>query len=1132
MISNVWATTYYTLATDNWDAQDIWNTDPDGVSGSSYTSDVNVDDSGNSFVILSGGEIILNFSINAVSLSVLGVLIRDNDNNNFNGVINVFGEYKHLVLGGTIPTANWDVTSKCSILGNGTATFLNLNGLSQNFGDLAFNLQANNAVKSMGSPNLTVSGTFNIISTGGGSRSISFNGANLVVNNFNLQTGILSLNGSNLYVSGDFLRAGGTIANRFGNANIIFNKSGTQTFGLSGSGNPFNGIISVQVNPASILDFSGSTNNLSLGANQTLTILGSLNTGSKTLTANGTNSNIAFLSGSTLKTSNSGGVSSTILVGSGTRSFNNNVSYEISNSGNANFVNPVINGLTIAGSNPVSLTSNITITGDLVVNQQFNPEGFDVLLNGNISGSGNLNQGTGSSTFTFNGNSSISSTGTSARNFNRIVIGPAGTLTGYSGTTILTNSFLCYGTYVPNNGLFKMEQNTSKTILGGNFYDLTIDPVYTSQNITYQGTIGIGNTWTPSLASNIMEGTINFNKVGNQSINSGINYNSLQISGSGVKTLLSSTNISSNLTIGSGTTLSIGGLSIDLGGNLTSNGAIDQALGVISLTGINNQIISGNTSLNNLSIFKPTSGDVTISSPSSVTGFLNIVNLSGSNKLNTNGNLTLVSTASQTASLIDFSTAGSGGSVNGNLTIQRFSKGISPTVGHFYSSPITNASFTVITQTGFQTLMYSEDGNPARINMNFSGAYRRVVESSLTTMTPGRGFSTVQPLDKTIQFVGVPNNGNVTYNLTYNTTVPGSVSGWNMIGNPYPSAIDWGNVDKVGGISAAYLYSVTGYVTLVNAPNNFIPSGQGFFVKATSAAPLVFKNADRVSNVNSTSNNIFYRTAQAPKYLYLDLESKISGLVSKDAAIFSYKSDANDDFDQYDAEKIFNPSPLANVYTQIGNKYLVLNVFNDSSFNKTIPLYVSVRTHGSYQFSLRNLNEFYPNVKVLLHDTENPNSPIDLSSNSQYSFDYTTFTGSRFKISFVDNAIDDPNTIPGVSTTVGENIFAITDRSFAVDQVINDGEIVDTTETSIVESTIDNSFKIFGNNNKVHIVSLNEGENTIEDFIVYDVMGSVILNSKYVNMNNKSAIFDVQRSGVLIVKFTSKGKVFTQKIVL
>lgn len=548
----------------------------------------------------------------------------------------------------------------------------------------------------------------------------------------------------------------------------------------------------------------------------------------------------------------------------------------------------------------------------------------------------------------------------------------------------------------------------------------------------------------------------------------------------------------------------------------------------VTLTGGLSQTISSPYSnFNHLIINKPIAGDVTISTPTSITGFLNISNLSGSNKLNTNGNLTLVSNATQTASLIDFSAAGSGGSVNGNLTIQRFSVGTT-NAGHYYSSPIANAAFSVITQvgTGYPILMYSEDGNPARLNMNFSGAYRNVTSSNLSIMTPGRGFSTGQLTNKTIQFVGVPNNGNVTYNITYNTTVPGSVAGWNMIGNPYPSAIDWGSVDKVGGINTAYLYSISGYVTLVNAPNNIIPSGQGFFVRATSSAPLVFKNADRVSNITSTGNNIFYRKAEFPRYLYLDLESKIIGLNSKDAAIFSFKSDAGDGLDQYDSEKIFNPSPLANVYTQIDGKSLVVNVMNNSSFNKVIPIYVSVRTAGTYQFSLRNLSDFYNNVKVFLHDTQNPNSPVELTSDFKYSFDYSTFTGSRFKISFVENNVTEPTTLAGVDTTVGENLL-ILNRTF----ILREAD-VDNTTHNIEEVDNESDFKSYGYDNKLKIVSINENVKSIDELYVYDVIGNTILLDKNAKFFDNVASFDIPKAGIYIVKCISNGKIHINKIIL
>ncbi len=567
---------------------------------------------------------------------------------------------------------------------------------------------------------------------------------------------------------------------------------------------------------------------------------------------------------------------------------------------------------------------------------------------------------------------------------------------------------------------------------------------------------------------------------------------------------------------------------------------VNPSIYTISLTGSFAQSISTPfTRLNNLLIDKPSGGDVSLTSPTSITGFLNL-NINTSNKLNTNNNLTLVSTASQTASLIDnnntIASGATSGSANGSLTVQRYAPGISVTVGHYFSSPIVDAAFSVISQPGFNTLLYSENGNPARINLNFSGGFRRVTESpSVPLMTPGRGFSTVQPITKVINFVGVPNNGNVPTAITFNTTVPGSVAGWNLIGNPYPSAIDWGRVGVAGvkpfGISTAYVYSIDGYKMKLDAAGSIIPSGQGFFVKATSSGTLTFKNTDRVSDITSTGNNTFAREEAARKYLYINLDSKVPGLASTDAAIFSFDANASDDFDNYDSEKIFNPSPLANIYTLASGRYIAVNLLNDVTRSKIIPLYVSVRTYGTYQIAMGDVNSFYPDVDVYLNDTENSNSPINLKSTPFYSFKYTTFTGSRFSLSLVSLGDVPQTSIPGVSTIVSDIAFEVLSRTFVTDQELAENAPSDTTDTNIISPVSDELFKIYSYGTKV-FVRTPTGAVSVSEISLFDILGNKIIDIKNIPINNGLASFEAGREGIFIIKLNADNKMITKKLIL
>ena len=118
-------------------------------------------------------------------------------------------------------------------------------------------------------------------------------------------------------------------------------------------------------------------------------------------------------------------------------------------------------------------------------------------------------------------------------------------------------------------------------------------------------------------------------------------------------------------------------------------------------------------------------------------------------------------------------------------------------------------------------------------------------------MTVGSGYLVAYPADLTKAFTGALNDGAISPALTY--TLAGS-SGWNLVGNPYPSAIDWDMVSSMTGLdNAVYVWDnanqnykewVAGVGDLTDG---IIPAMQGFFVKANAASPtLTFQNSQRV----------------------------------------------------------------------------------------------------------------------------------------------------------------------------------------------------------------------------------------------------------------------------------------------
>jgi hypothetical protein len=173
-----------------------------------------------------------------------------------------------------------------------------------------------------------------------------------------------------------------------------------------------------------------------------------------------------------------------------------------------------------------------------------------------------------------------------------------------------------------------------------------------------------------------------------------------------------------------------------------------------------------------------------------------------------------------------------------------------------------------------------------------------IILDGTEVMVPGRGYIVRAPQTYNIEgvgasqiypaaFIGVPNNGIITHPVSGST----GVNTWNLIGNPYPSAMDAttflnANAQTLGGTLyfwthntafssvSNFSYSTSDYATWngtggvataavgdvndnISVPTGRIAAGQSFFVRGIGegAGTINFDNTMRVAG----SNNQFFR---------------------------------------------------------------------------------------------------------------------------------------------------------------------------------------------------------------------------------------------------------------------------------
>ncbi|NOR88555.1 MAG: T9SS type A sorting domain-containing protein [Bacteroidales bacterium] len=179
-------------------------------------------------------------------------------------------------------------------------------------------------------------------------------------------------------------------------------------------------------------------------------------------------------------------------------------------------------------------------------------------------------------------------------------------------------------------------------------------------------------------------------------------------------------------------------------------------------------------------------------------------------------------------------------------------------------------------------------------------------------MTPVKGYSLFDtPAKTSFSFVGTPNTGEQTYSLTYNDNA-GTSDGMNLIGNPYPSAIDLNVIDPSYGAFHIWNPASDDYEEYNGGSGSirYLAPLQGFFVYATSNETFTIDNSARTH----TGAGTFYKST------HTEIEN---GLIistnQQDKLYIKLMDEASDDFDFiYDAYKIVS---LGENNSQLYSKY-------------------------------------------------------------------------------------------------------------------------------------------------------------------------------------------------------------------
>lgn len=499
-------------------------------------------------------------------------------------------------------------------------------------------------------------------------------------------------------------------------------------------------------------------------------------------------------------------------------------------------------------------------------------------------------------------------------------------------------------------------------------------------------------------------GTLNF---GNATINKTLSSLSINRTGAG------NIDLGTDLTITGATVLREGNLNIN-GNKLSFNGAITfsststiggSQTSSLSIGGsgvINNSLLLDQTSATTLAMdeifMSRASRTLTLGNPVEIWG--NITPSVGTIAAGS-GNLTIKSDASNKGRIGPISGTGF---FTGNPTVEVFRPALNTDWINLCTGGVngnTFASWEAVFPmacstcpsgtggTGITASVYSYDetlaaGNSANsaayIDIDSFGGYTSTMDSKkgyyvfVGTSSPGTVGSAL-----TIPLTGAVNTKNSSGNITITKTGSDPVEdGWNLISNPYPSALTASAVIATMGanINAASLQSYDpatgGYVMYSGSAT--IPMGQAFFVQSVVGSAAI--TPSETWKVTTNDNTAISKMASNSSFYFddflLNLTSNIVPTPFFTQAYFTFGNGYTTNYESGDClsfEGTYTTTPRIAAY--LNNKTLVRTAYPSLNGLTTIPVIVKTGYAGVYSINPVNLNKIPSGACVTLFDIAN-----------------------------------------------------------------------------------------------------------------------------------------------------------------
>ena len=609
----------------------------------------------------------------------------------------------------------------------------------------------------------------------------------------------------------------------------------------------------------------------------------------------------------------------------------------------------------------------------------------------------------------------------------------AATITGGAGSTAVTGSVTNSGTMDMAGGILEVGANLTNTnTINAGSGDITVDGNTSTSGALKMssGSLTMSGNYTNTGTFTAGTGAVNFNSTDAQLLTdnsaAGSTFNIVNFTGGGLKTMSGTGGFGvadiGVLTMAGGNTLATGAvLSLYSTANSTATvAAIPSNSGITGTVNAHRYISGGSNKYRGYRMLSSPIYTATTGSGASAAYYFSLAYLAGfapvTGSLGTTGGLTKGGNPSMY--LYRDNQAFTNNAFNtGNFRgINRINNSPAYDISVDYDTgPNVNGSYSLHPGTG---VLFFYRGNLNNIATKYI----------LTTVAEVNDFvqtGTLNQQDVTVVnwYTGLPT-------LQY-STVTGNTgySGYNLVGNPYFSSINWDTYSTGTGTGitapnvgvSTYIYNevaknyavynahATGG-TGTNGATNIIPSGQAFFVKATTTgASLTFHesaktNAQVTGPTAAAGNTLLLSTSPVPVTQYQFLRLQLVGdSVDSDETIISFNGTASNTYNINEDSEYFVGNGIVGLATYTADSYAcAINSMPLPKQSVAVKLDTRIAQSGLYTLIMKQLQRVPQLYDIWLMDKYKGDS-LDMRHKTTYAFDVTlsdtnSYGNNRFKL--------------------------------------------------------------------------------------------------------------------------------------